>query len=433
MLTAFIALVRKDLRIFFSDQRAVLISIAAPIAIASFMGYIFGGHREAESSRIPVLVSDRDESAISRGITAGLQADKALVVSLATPAEARDKVRKGSAAAAVVIPKNFGNRTARAFFYTAEKPEIEVLYDPSRSTERSMVEGILTGHVMEAVSKEMFTGQSGRETVDEALANLEQSTGLSADEKKSLRNLLESVRIWNARNVGLSSPGKAGPPEGLTVPYRAREEAVTSAAGVAYNGYAHSFGGMGIQFILFMGIDVGIAMLTQRQMGLWKRLRAAPLSRGVLLGSRAMSAAIISMLILTALFTFARLVFGVRIEGSAVGFAGVAIAFSLMTASFGLLIAALGRTPEAARGLSILVTLLMVMLGGAWVPTFVFPPWMQRITLIVPTRWAMDGMDAMTWRGLGLSAAVAPTAALLGCALVCGALAVARFRWEAGE
>ena len=45
---------------------------------------------------------------------------------------------------------------------------------------------------------------------------------------------------------------------------------------------------------------------------------------------------------------------------------------------------------------------MMVMLGGAWVPTFIFPAWLQQFTLVVPVRWAVDGLDAMTWRGIGL-------------------------------
>jgi hypothetical protein len=37
----------------------------------------------------------------------------------------------------------------------------------------------------------------------------------------------------------------------------------------------------------------------------------------------------------------------------------------------------------------------------------------------------------MSWRGLGLSAAIAPIAVLLLFSLAFGALAVTRFRWEA--
>jgi ABC-2 type transport system permease protein len=123
-------------------------------------------------------------------------------------------------------------------------------------------------------------------------------------------------------------------------------------------------------------------------------------------------------------------VFHVKISGSVVGFLSGAIATSLMAATFGLLIAALGQTPQAARGFSTLAVLMMVMLGGAWVPTFIFPAWLQRLTLVVPARWAVDGLDAMTWRGIGLSGAVAPTLVLLGFAVVFGGLAMSRFRWE---
>jgi ABC-2 type transport system permease protein len=80
--------------------------------------------------------------------------------------------------------------------------------------------------------------------------------------------------------------------------------------------------------------------------------------------------------------------------------------------------------------LAILGTLFLVMLGGAWVPTFVFPRWLQAMTVVIPTRWAMDGLDAVTWRGLGFSAVAPQVSLLLGCAVVVGSLAVWRFRWE---
>ena len=75
MLIPFLALMRKDLRLFLSDRRAVLMSVVAPIAIASFFGYIFGGGAgNADNSPISVLVSDQDGSAFSREIVNRLKA-----------------------------------------------------------------------------------------------------------------------------------------------------------------------------------------------------------------------------------------------------------------------------------------------------------------------------------------------------------------------
>ena len=214
------------------------------------------------------------------------------------------------------------------------------------------------------------------------------------------------------------------------MPFETRQAEVTGRVDRRYNAYAHSFAGMGVQFVLFMGIEMGVGLLLMRRMDLWKRLRAAPVSRALLLGSRIASGTLIALALLTGIYAAAILFFGVRVDGSAVGFVAVALAFAILTSTFGLLIAALGRSPEATRGLAILATLLLVMLGGAWVPTFVFPDWLQAATAYVPTRWAIDGLEAMTWRGQGLEAAWMPVAAMLACSAVFAAIAIRRFAWE---
>jgi len=428
----FLALVRKDLRIFFNDRKAVMVGLVVPIVLASFFGYLFGGQRgDAETSKVPVLVIDQDGSEISGSLIAQLAGDKNLDVNPSTLDAAREAVRKGKATAAIVIPKDFGKDAGHALFTGDSKPELGVLYDPSHQMELGMVKGILSGAVMQTVSKEMFTGKNGREIVDESIAQVENNSHISSEDRKVLRNLLGSVKELNERRDRAAASGQSELSGGLTLPYETREQAITSGKDVAYNGYAHSFGGMGVQFILFMGLDVGIALLTLRQSGLWQRLRAAPLSRTMLLGSRTVSASLIAGFILLVLFSFARVVFGVRILGSLAGFVAVCAAFSLMTAAFGLMVAAIGGTVEATRGYAIMATLFMVMLGGAWVPTFVFPRWLQKLAVVVPTRWAMDGLDGMTWRGLGFSSAVVPISMMLLFTLLFGVVAVMRFRWEA--
>src|SRR5438552_5016362 len=117
------------------------------------------------------------------------------------------------------------------------------------------------------------------------------------------------------------------------MPYAVHEEAVTSGENVAYNGYAHSFGGIGVQFLLFAMANLGIEMLLERQRGLWKRLRSAPVSRLTLLSGKVVSGTLISLLTLWVSFAFAMIVFRVRIEGSVLGFVGVSIGVAMMAAS----------------------------------------------------------------------------------------------------
>lgn len=422
-----VAMVRKDLQLFFTDRRSVIVSFAVPIAIASFFGSIFSGpSRGTEQARIAVMVVDEDSTEISKAIVRGVEADKNLKVTATDAGTARDTVRRGKVAVGVIIPKGFGEAAGSAFFGNGEKPAMEMVYDPSRSAELSMVRGIFMGPVMQAVSQEMFGGAQGRAYLEKTLPQIE-STNMGAQQKAVLLEMLRSVQKFYGQSQGQQSAERA---PGITMPYTVREQAMTAGSNVAYNGYAHSFAGMAIQFLLFAMANLGIEMLLERQRGLWKRLRSAPISRVTLLAGKGISGAVISLLILGVSFAFAMIVFRVRIEGSMLGFIGIAVACSVMASAFGILVAALGNTPATARGVTTLAVLMMVMLGGAWVPAFIFPAWLQQFTLIVPVRWAVDGMDAMTWRGIGSAGAIAPMLVLLGFGAAFSILAALRFRWE---
>src|SRR5262249_3696182 len=125
LLTPLVAMVRKDLQLFFSDRRSVIVSFAVPIAIASFFGSIFSGPgRNSEPAHIAVLIADEDGSTISKSIVAGAQLDKNLKASSTDAAAARAAVRQGKASVAVIIPANFGESAAAAFFGGGEKPQL---------------------------------------------------------------------------------------------------------------------------------------------------------------------------------------------------------------------------------------------------------------------------------------------------------------------
>ena len=158
---------------------------------------------------------------------------------------------------------------------------------------------------------------------------------LPAGTRDTLRSLLQSVQQLNQQSG--QAGGGGGP--AIAVPFRVKEDAVTGGANTQYNGYAHSFAGMGIQFLLFAAIELAMGILIERKLGIWKRFRSAPLSRFTLLAARGASGTIITLLTLLVSFAFAMIVFGVKIHGSVIGFAAIAVACSIMAATFGLLVA----------------------------------------------------------------------------------------------
>ena len=428
---ALIALIRKDLVLYFSNKRALAITLAAPILIAAFFGSVLGGPAK-KPTRVPVAVVDLDGSPVSKAIVASMRADESFDLQEVPEPDAIVRVREGKVRAAAVIPGGFGAAAPKAMFSPkAKKPEIVVHYDPSQAISLQLVKGLLAEHVMKSVSRAAFSPDAGGKTIADIRGEVK-AAKMDEVQRRDLLALFDSVeRMQSHRKPATDTPSKAGgDAPGLSMPFETRQVEVTGKVNAKYNGFAHSFAGMGVQFVLFMGIEIGVGILLMRRMGLWKRLRAAPVSRTLLLGSRIASGTLIAALLMTGIYAAAIAFFGVRIEGSVVGFVMITIAFAVLTSSFGLLIAALGKTPEATRGLAVLATLLLVMLGGAWVPSFVFPEWLQTVTLFTPTRWAVDGLEAMTWRGLGIEAAWAPVGAMLAFAAVFALIAIKRFDWE---
>jgi ABC-2 type transport system permease protein len=427
---AILALIRNDIRLYFADRRAVLVGILVPIFIAAFFGYVFGGSgKNADAGRIPIAVVDEDQSTVSRAITADLTADRLLQVTPLDRAAAREQVKAGKQNAAAVFPKGFGEQTTKALLSGLDKPQVPLLVDPSQTVGARVIEGLLAQYSMQEISKEAFTGVSGRKAIDDLLADLDRQdpTSTSGD----LKTLLQTARKLNeARDTATAGRPGAGVQRGLSIPYTIAPTEVTARDTTPYNGYAHSFAGMTVQFILFAGIEAGILLLLTRQRGIWQRLRSAPLRRSEFMLARALATTLVGLFQFTLIYLAAALVFKVRIEGSWLGFIGVGIAFCLLNAAFGLMLATLGRSAPTTRGFAIMATLLLVMVGGAWVPAFVFPRWLQNVSLYAPTRWAIDGLDGATWRGLPFSSAVLPIIVLVGSAAVCLAVAMWRFRWE---
>ena len=427
-LRPFAALVRKDLRVFMSDKRSVILAFVAPLVLASVFASMTSGAADG-GSKIPVLVADDDQGTLTRKVVAALSADPNLAVSETTTSEARGRVHAGEANVAVLIPRGFGASAGKGFFGSTDKPEITFLTDPTHAAEAGMVRGLFTQHAIQETSRDAFSGPGGLVAMEEAEHQIDKAEGVPFPLRQALKVMFRDVK--RVREQTPESDQAAAASFGFTAPFIAHEETVAAKGQVDHAIMAaHSFAGMAVQFILFASVEAGVGLLTERQKGLWRRLRAAPVSKGIILGSKAVSQTLIALAILLVLFGFGAIVFHVRFSGSLAGFALVAIAYALTASTFGLLIAALGKTPQAARGISVMTVLFMVLLGGAWVPMFLFPEWLQKATLAMPTRWAVDGFEGATWRGLSFLPLATKAAALFAFAALFATLAVARFRWE---
>ncbi len=145
----------------------------------------------------------------------------------------------------------------------------------------------------------------------------------------------------------------------------------------------------------------GISLVTERTHGTLVRLRMAPLTRAHILGGKALACFASIMLVEVILFGVASLL-GVRANSiPLLILAGLSAAVCFV--GFMMLIASLGKTEQSASGAAWAILMPLSMFGGAMIPQFAMPGWMQSIGLISPIRWTLLAIEGAVWRQFSLA------------------------------
>lgn len=352
----------------------MVMAFVVPALIATILGWLDANAASPTHSKIPFLYVDLDRSNSSTALLDRLKASESVAPMPATLDEARQQVRTGSALAAVVVPKGFGADSAKSMS-GGQKAKIELLSDPSKVTEVETVKGTLMGEASAVAAIAAYGPLAGIENAPVEIAEV---------------------------------PSAAKP--------------------ITWGASAHDYAGFGMQGLLFFAIEAAIGLSRERRLGIWRRLKASPVPPSFMLLAKGISAAVMALLILACILGLGASLFGIRILGSSLGFLALLLCSAAMTATFGLLVSTIGRSETQSRGISILIILVMLATGGAWFPMSQMPRFVQKAAEFLPVRWVVEGLDAMTWRGLGFASILPNLAALVGFTIAFSVLAILRFR-----
>ncbi|HZU04968.1 MAG TPA: ABC transporter permease [Chloroflexota bacterium] len=172
--------------------------------------------------------------------------------------------------------------------------------------------------------------------------------------------------------------------------------------------------------------NLGIATAYERGDGVLKRLGATPLSRAGLVVAKVLALLALEVVQVVALVALAAGVYGWRPQGTPL----LAIpALLLGTAAFaglGLVLAGTLR-PEATLAIANGLFLILLLVGGLFLPLSALPPWMAAVGRVLPAAALAD-----TLRAALMGAPEEPAAALLlaGWAVAAPVVAALTFRWE---
>ena len=169
-------------------------------------------------------------------------------------------------------------------------------------------------------------------------------------------------------------------------------------------------------------------MVSERERGVWRRYRLAPVRTSTLVGSTLLSRYVL-LVIAGLLQVVLAMSLGMPVPRHPVE---MVVAFTFVAFAFmgvGLVIAMLADNVPAVQALGQCIFLPMLIIGGVAVPLASLPDWAQRLSLYLPGRYAVDIVQA-TANGDGLGTAGFQMLALLFIGAA-GCLAGAKlFRWD---
>jgi ABC-2 type transport system permease protein len=394
------AIALKDNLVRFSSKSEWLFFLVLPVVFSVVINLATTSQSD---SRIALLVVDQDGGELARDLVDVLKESKTVAVKEYSFPDAESKFRDRQAPAMLVIPD--GLEEAKASGKTVELQFTEAAGNVDAVAARQAVQAAL--------------GSLGR-TLQVAGISLAAAEEIQPFADQAARDAYYQAAKDEAQTLFADQPERiivTGPA------LVAKEQDFWSPSTQASAGTVVTW-----VFIPLLAISEFFAL--ERQLGTLRRMLSAPVSKAVyLLGTITgqLGTALLQMLILAA---FGTILLGVSWWHDPLATLVIFLAFGLASVAFGTMLGTFVKTQGQASGLSLALGMAMALLGGCWYPLELFPTTVQKIVHILPTTWAMAGMNDIVLRGQGLTGILPEAAVLLGFAGLFFTVGVLRFRYE---
>lgn len=413
------ALLTKDLRLLVRDRAGFFFTFFFPLIFAVFFGTIFSsGGGPAPKLQVALAVAD-DSPAARRFAEALASADEFNLSRVNTVEEARALVLLRKAVAAVVIPPGYG--AAREAVFSGPPAEVQVGVDPSRAAESGMLQGVLQKYAFVDLVASMRDPVVMRAQTAAARSALAASSSVDPATRLILTGLFTQLDAVAGR-LGQPSSTRdqsATTNNGFTFqPVRFVTSEIRPLCAGPPNAYAVSFPQGIIWAVMGACMGFAVSLVSERTGGTLARLRVAPIARWKVLLGKAAGCFVTTTGVTGLLLGVSMLPpFGVRFA------APLTLAVAVACAGLGftglmMLIASIGRTERACSGVGWGVMMVFAMIGGATVPLFVMPEWMQRLSDISPMKWTVLAIEGGVWRGHSLAEIALPCIILVAIGLI---------------
>ncbi|MBI1804872.1 MAG: ABC transporter permease [Ignavibacteriae bacterium] len=403
---AVLALIRKEYRLFWSDKVAVSLTFLIPVGLIAIWGSIFG-NADAGAKNLRLAFLNQSTSLAAKKIERVLDTTKTFFLVRSNTdengneipfdtASIKDYVKKGRAAAALVIPVD-------AYTDTSFGMKLKFYYDPKNEMEMQIIQGVLTQTVMSQIPDVFmkgiqqravkFLGFDSGAAFNRAIARTV-SKYFNVDTNRILSSLNDTTLAFGiASDSGTRSFFK-------NILDFQSEQLV--GKDIANPWATRSVGGWAMMFLMFTLTASAASLFEEKQSGVILRILASPISREHILWSKFLYNVSLGFIQLSALFIFGAIMFKIDIISNLGNLILIVLAAAMACTAFGMLLSAVSATQAQARGLGTFLILAMSSIGGAWFPVSFMPGYIQAVSKATIVYWSMDGFLQVLWRGAPL-------------------------------
>ncbi len=418
----------KDIRLLLRDKGGLFWLVAFPILNAVIWGLISGGGSKGKA-KMKLVAVDEDGSKFARVLVEELRKSESLEVSELARDAARDRVRRGKAAAAVVLHKGIGDMNGLAMFFSAEGEEkLEVMVDPAQQVAGGMLQGLLVQSMFTAITDTVMDPKQMRDFARTGIKNArEELSRENPDQAEILAKYLENTEQFldavdpNFYREGLdgaetsgttvaSTEGKSSGGMGSLI--RIKETVLESPKTGPRSPFDITFPASMMWAVIGGCAAFAVSLVVETEKGTMRRLMAAPVSKSQIIAGKGLACLMTCMVMMCVLLALGLVGFKVSLRSAPMFFAG-ALMTSIAFVGVMMFLTTLGRTERAVGGSSWGVLLVMMMFGGGMVPLMFMPKWMATLSNFSPAKWGIYCLEAGVWRELAWSELIMPYAILL--------------------
>lgn len=366
-----------------------------------------------DDTAIPIILIDKDRGEVSKNIRQNILKSKTfeIVNQNFDEKSAQKAVFQGDYQLAIVIPENLSKDLDRNISYRVQQ----------------IVDALGYSVATDSTAQKLVPSKAGDiQLYFDPATNLSFKNGVKNAIDKMVFQI-ENQKIYTAFEDQLGADGSSLKNEKLI---SFKEISPKGREGVKPSSVQHNVPAWALFAIFLVVIPLSINLVKEKQQGTVMRLHTSPTPYLVHLLGKTFTfllVCLVQFLLMVAVGVFIFPLIGLKafeVGGRLPMLLFITMFAGLAAIGFSILVGTVAKTQEQSAPFGATAVVIMAAIGGIWVPVFMMPDFMQKISKFSPMNWGLEAYYNVLLRDTGLAALMPQLALLLAFYMVTVAIAI---------